>query len=150
MNYLLIISCSQRKIRTEGPVPAIQRYDGPLYRMLRKHPFKDAPIDIAILSAHYGLLLCNEPISDYDQKMTLDRASDPDFQYQVQNRLNLFRKLRKYDQVFINLGKTYMHALENYNWGLISTLEANGGIGQRTSQVKAWIDRIYAERKEHN
>ena len=143
MNYLLIISCSQRKIKTELPVPAIRRYDGPLYRMLRKHPFKDAPIDIAILSARYGLLLCNEPIPDYDQKMTTERASDPDFQYQVQNRLNLFRKLRKYDQVFINLGKTYMHALENYDWGRILTLEATGGIGQRTSQVKAWIDRIY-------
>ena len=29
MNYLLLISCSQRKLDTEAPLSAIERYDGP-------------------------------------------------------------------------------------------------------------------------
>ena len=35
-NYLLIISCSQRKVETSEPLPALERYDGPTYRTLRK------------------------------------------------------------------------------------------------------------------
>ena len=29
MRYLLLISCSQRKVETPEPLPAINRYDGP-------------------------------------------------------------------------------------------------------------------------
>ena len=36
MNKLLLISCSQRKREDEGLLPAIDRYDGPAYRCLRK------------------------------------------------------------------------------------------------------------------
>ena len=35
-NYLLIISCSERKVETPETLAAIERYDGPVYRTLRK------------------------------------------------------------------------------------------------------------------
>jgi hypothetical protein len=51
---LLIAACSQRKRADEGLLPAIERYDGPVYRVLRRflrqHPSKPPGIYITILS----------------------------------------------------------------------------------------------------
>ena len=63
MNYkrrLLILSCSQRKRETQEPLPAIERYNGPLFfvlrRFLRECPRQARQLDVYILSAAYGLI----------------------------------------------------------------------------------------------
>ena len=151
---LLIISCSQRKIQSESPeitkglMPAIDRYDGPTYRCLRK--FRDANSEkkfpnnlrILILSAKFGLIHPETEIPDYDLKMTAERAEE--IRHEV--KLDLYHCLHFYkiayrgmDQVFINLGKTYRRTLEGFHWGTISTLEATGCIGLKTQQMKAFL-----------
>ena len=151
---VLIISCSQRKVQSPGEIPAIERYDGPTYRCLRKlrdtfrfpnnHGF---PYDlrILILSAKYGLILPETEIADYDLKMTLSRAKA----LAVDVQCDLIRCLEFYDiayggtdQVFINLGKAYMRTLDGFGWGTISTVEASGGIGLKTQQMKTWLERL--------
>ena len=148
MTNLLIIGCSERKIGSPGEIPAIDRYDGPTYRCLRK--FRDDygfpnNLRILILSAKYNLIFPETHIADYDQKMTLAHAKD----IAVDVQCDLIRCLEFYDiayggtdQVFINLGKTYMQTLDGFNWGTISTMEASGGIGQKTQQMKAWLERL--------
>ena len=76
------------------------------------------------------------------RKMTLKRTDK--LRPEIQNRLKSFIQTKRggYDQVFINLGKVYRQTLDNFHWGLLSTLEATGGIGQKTSQMKAWLERI--------
>ena len=152
MNYLLIISCSQRKIETPGLLPAIDRYDGPTYRTLRKFCPDGLPplnLDVVIISAKYGLLRSKQLIESYDQRMTEKRADElrPKVQVElkalIQGRRECPFSLGAYDQVFINLGKTYMRTLEGFHWGLLSTLEASGGIGQKTSQMKTWLERLF-------
>ena len=151
-NNLLIISCSQRKVRSPGLLPAIDRYDGPTYRTLRRfcpdgHP--PLNLDVVIISAKYGFLRSKQLIENYDQRMTAKRADELRPQVQaslktlIQDKRECPFSLGAYDQVFINLGKTYMRTLEGFHWGLLSTLEASGGIGQKTSQMKAWLERIY-------
>lgn len=53
---LLILSCSRRKRLDTDLLPAIERYDGPAFRVLRRflreRPF-EAP-DVLILSAEHG------------------------------------------------------------------------------------------------
>ena len=144
-NYLLIISCSQRKIQSPETLAAIDRYDGPTYRTLRK--LRDAGympqnLDILIISAKYGLLPCQQPADNYDQKMTPERADA--LRPALQCKLTSFidTKRGEYAQVFINLGKTYRRTLEGFHWGLLPTLEASGGIGLKTSQMKAWLERL--------
>ncbi|MYA70510.1 YaaA family protein [Candidatus Poribacteria bacterium] len=154
MNYLLIISCSQRKVETDGLLPAIDRYDGPTYRCLRK--FRDANSDkkypfptnlrILILSAKFGLIHPETEIPAYDLRMTTERAEE--IRHEV--KLDLYHCLHFYkiayggmDQVFINLGKTYMRTLDDFHWGTIATMEASGGIGLKTQQMKAWLERIF-------
>ena len=148
MNSLLIIGCSQRKIQSSGEIPAMDRYDGPTYRCLRK--FRDTfgfpdNLRILILSAKYNLIFPETHIADYDMEMTRQHAKD----IAVDVQCDLIRCLIFYDmayggtdQVFINLGKNYMRTLEGFNWGTISTMEASGGIGLKTQQMKAWLERL--------
>lgn len=160
-NYLLIISCSQQKVQSDerfpsdGLLPAIDRYDGPTYRCLRK--FRDVNVDnkfpnnlrILILSAKFGLIHPETEIPVYDLKMTAERAEE--IRHEV--KLDLYHCLHFYkiayggmDQVFINLGKTYRQTLDGFHWGTISTMEASGGIGLKTQQMKAWLERLAEER----
>lgn len=149
-NFLLIISCSQRKVETPDSLAAIDRYDGPAYRTLRKfrsEQNKKFPnnLRILIISAKYGILYPESEIPNYDFKMTAERAEDMRSQLQA----DLYHCLYFYeiayggmDQVFINLGKNYMRTLEGFHWGLLSTMEASGGIGLRTQQMKTWLERL--------
>ena len=144
MKALLIIGCSQRKVSTPKPIPAIDRYDGPTYRILRKYRrenrFPDH-IHIRIISAMFAILHENEPICDYDLLMTRERADQiaPLVQSELRGLLSL---KPRYEQVFIHLGKNYMQTLDGFHWGLISTVAASGGIGQKNAQMKAWIERL--------
>ena len=61
----------------------------------------------------------------------------------VQESLRKVIECQQYQQVFMNLGKTYMLTLGGFDWGSTSTLEATGGIGQKNSQMKAWLEQIY-------
>ncbi len=140
-NYLLIISCSHRKRTTPGTLAALDRYDGPTYRTLRKARHEGRvpeKLDVLIISARYGIFPCQQSIGDYDQCMTPKRATE--LRPRIQSQLkSILVTSRGYDQVFINLGKVYRQTLDGFHWGLLSTLEATGGIGQKTSQMKAWL-----------
>ena len=144
-NYLLIISCSQRKLTTPEPLTAIDRYDGVTYRILRKmrrEGWTPENLDVLILSAKYGLMEAGMPADNYDEKMTVARADE--LRDSVQDALKGFieKKEGGYHQVFINLGRAYMRTLEGFHWELVSTMEASGAIGLKNSQMKAWLERI--------
>ena len=149
MRYLLIISCSQRKVETTQRIPAIDLYDGPVYRMLRKF-YRENPsktnLGVLIISARHALIPAQFCIEPYEQKMTPERAAE--LRGDIQDKLAWFIRSTQratntgFDQAFINLGKVYRQTLEGFHWGLVSTLEATGGIGQRTSQTKAFLERI--------
>ncbi len=87
-NYLMIIGCSQRKVEVSEPLPAVERYDGPTYRILRKmrrEGFTLKNLDVLIISAKHGLLACQQPIENYDERMTEERAEE--LLSQIQNGL---------------------------------------------------------------
>jgi len=148
--YLLIISCSKRKASLpKVRVPAIDLYDGPFYRIIRKafreHGRPDN-LDIMILSAKYGLITHNEIIANYDQKMTISRAkvlSSP-----VRVRLADTLKENRYEKVLINLGKLYMLALDGSRDLLdeYNVCCASGRIGERIKQLKEWLSNVYQDR----
>ena len=159
MRKLLIIGCSERKSKLLGFRPAIDRYDGPTYRILRKmHREVNFPenVDVLIISAKYGLISLYELIEDYDQCMTAERAAElaPIVQELLTGEIiggngngdgTLGIHFYKYDEAFIHLGKTYRQTLEGFHWGLIRTLEASGGIGLKNRQMKVWLERAYLE-----
>ena len=77
---LLILSCSQKKRSSPGSIPALERYDGPAFRVMNKFirvcsPEAQLP-DTYILSAKFGLISADKPIPHYDHRMTPQRIKD--------------------------------------------------------------------------
>jgi len=68
---LLILSCSRKKKTTYQSLPALERYDGPSFRVVRKFinecPAEARSLDIRILSAKFGLIRADQPIAWYDR-----------------------------------------------------------------------------------
>lgn len=145
MTRLLIVSCSQAKRPDLGTLPAIDRYDGPVFRMLRKargHGLLNT-VEVMILSAKHGLIPAEWMIADYDQVMTPARVAELAGTVSV----DLWRWMGRHPEcsdVFVNAGKSYAPALAGFDeWclrqGIIVT-QAAGGIGQRLAQTKAWLE----------
>ena len=58
--------------------PALYRYDGPFYQDFRSHLRERVwppQLDVAVLSAKFGLIGALTEIEDYDQRMTSERAA---------------------------------------------------------------------------
>ena len=68
-----------------------------------------------IISARYGPLELREPIPHYDKKMTAKRADE--LRPYVQAHLKTIIEVQQYQQVFINLGKTYRRTLDGFPLG---------------------------------
>lgn len=74
---LLILGCSKAKTTHDGLIPAIDRYDGPAFRVLRRYlrQRSDPALEVHVLSAGFGLIPGDRPIPFYDRPMTAPRAT---------------------------------------------------------------------------
>jgi len=127
---LVVLSCSATKRDDGGLLPALERYDGPMYQVLRSFLRRaewPAPLSVGILSAKYGLIGGLASIDTYDQRMTRDRSAEI-------KRGSSSDVLRDWSQshgrVSLLLGKDYLSALN---------LEALGRQGVETEVVKGPI-----------
>ena len=148
MNYkrrLLILSCSQRKHETQEPLPAIERYNGPLFfvlrRFLRECPRQAKQLDVYILSAAYGLIPGDFPTAWYDQKINVARVAE--LQSQVNTTFSVIRSNNYASMCFV-LGKTYLKAFEGMQ-NLVPThtepIVVYGPMGKKQTQLKKWLWR---------
>lgn len=145
MIRLLILGCSAAKRHDAWLMPAVERYDGPLFRVLRKAR-REGVIDedtrVRILSAKYGLIPEQEMILDYDQGMT-DRQAEflrPTVMWSLHNWMHQHSGC---GDVLVNLGQAYMPAIAGFpEWcgfyGIACTV-ASGGIGERCKQLRTWL-----------
>ena len=146
---LLILSCSQRKRPQPGLLPAIERYDGPFFRVLRRYrqgysagnPESKAKPDVHILSAEFGLMPADRPIPNYERRMTVGRAEE--LRHSVLDNLrNLLRPNTPYQELFLCMGREYRLVLEGWEtWrptGLIVG-QAEGSMGGKQAQLYDWL-----------
>jgi hypothetical protein len=133
---LLILSCSQRKRPDLILLPALERYDGPMFRVLRRFlriwPSKGSHPEVYILSAQFGLISAHQLIPSYDCRMTPQQASA--FQPQVLNQLRYILRNKQYKELFISVGKDYAAALSGYEQLMPSYTRVTVAIGPRGRQ----------------
>ena len=136
---LLILGCSQSKRKDEGLLPALARYDGPLYQSVRKflrHNQWPPSVSIAVLSAKYGLFGILKGIEDYDARMDSKTATSI-----APECLRTLEKWAGYHDTFhLSLGKEYLPAVQP----AIKDLNVNsevfpGPIGEKRSQVTSFL-----------
>lgn len=149
---LLIISCSQRKRSDPGLLPAIDRYDGLAFRLLRRfltqHTEKNTQISVYILSAEFGLIPDNHLIPYYDRRMTKQRASQlqPEVLAKIQQlfdmRPDALAKSRCDPKLYICAGRDYLKALEGYKSLIppgVNVQIAAGSLGKKLSTLHTWL-----------
>lgn len=139
MKDLLIISCSKTK-RPLQDVPAMDLYDGSVYKVIKKAKPED--LDILIVSAKYGLLRPEDHISYYDQVMTFARSEE--LQSEVSEGIRKAISENSYRRIFVNLGEMYMLTLgrdlvENIDWNQ-NSIFASGPFGKCLQQLKSFLE----------
>jgi len=132
---MLVLACSQRKSRVDAPLPAIERYDGPAFRVLRKYlrSTKDPSLKVLILSAKFGLIRAGEPIVDYNQRLDARRASF--LRARVTDRLAEERARLRPDSTLLCMSKLYLTCVGDPEGMEI----ASPGLGRKLAHLKAWL-----------
>lgn len=136
---LLILSCSATKRTDPGLLPALIRYDGPSFRVLRKALralAEEARPRVAILSAEFGLIAGDTPLPWYERRMDRERAAA--LAPGVQQALCTLLRERP-TELFISLGRDYLPALGDVPAGAWHVSYAQGGIGMRLGQLRRWL-----------
>lgn len=142
MNSLLIVSCSRYKRSTPGLLPAIERYDGSTFRLIRRF-LRQKPsetLDILILSAQFGLISSCQEIPDYDQKMTRGRAQE--LQQSVLANLRKCIHERSYQRILVCVGQNYLQSLQGYEKLMPRNLDiqtAKGAMGKKLADLYEWL-----------
>lgn len=139
---LLVLGCSQTKRETEGLLPAIDRYDGSPYRVLRNYLRQrewPSNLSVAVLSAEYGLVGGFTGIADYDKRMTAPLASE----WAPQCRKTLTSWAENHASVHFSLGKDYLPAVTPAIEHILKNKAEifEGPIGMKLSQIKGLLER---------
>jgi len=142
---LLVLGCSQVKREASGLLPAIDRYDGSSYRVLRNYLRQrewPSNLSVAVLSAKYGLVGGLTGIEDYDERMTTLRSSE----WAPQCLQTLSTWATEHATVHFSLGKDYLPAvIPAIERGLKNKAEIfEGPIGIKLSQIKGLLERTGA------
>lgn len=137
---LLVLGCSQVKREAPGLLPAIDRYDGSPYRVLRSYLRErewPSNLSVAILSAKYGLVGGFTGIEDYDERMTPMKASE----WAPKCLPTLSAWASEHTSFHFSLGKDYLPAvaaaIEHDLKGKAEVFE--GPIGMKLSQIKGLL-----------
>jgi hypothetical protein len=140
----LILGCSSAKSGSPEPLPAIQRYDGPPFKVLRRYLAATSESnqipDIFILSAKYGLIGGQTTIASYDQRMTKKRAIAMRDSVLAIAESDLLPQ--GYSQILLSMGHTYLQAisgLENLVDEFSEIIVSHGPAGNKLTQLRNWL-----------
>ena len=141
---LLILSCSQRKHPAPSCLPAIERYDGPAFyvlrRYLRKCPDEASQLDVYILSAAYGLIPPTHLVTDYNQEMTPERAAE--LHDEVLSLLLHLLWTGYYRSLCLAMSRVYRLAFDGWPASVpqgVQVTLTDGPQGAKLAQLKRWL-----------
>jgi hypothetical protein len=145
---LIILSSSERRNSALGLLPALERYDGLYFRLIRKYlnNRKLRQTDVAIVSER-GIILGTDCIPYWEpfQRKTRGQLALPKSTIARDRMKNLKRleKLlsRQYDEIFINVGKGFYQLIEGFEKLATTkiTYAKGRGLGPKATSMKDWI-----------
>ncbi len=130
----MLLACSDRKKDADGPCRAVDLYDGPSFRTIRKLEREGRfpkTLEIYIISGKYGLISSEDIIESYDRRIDEDVVRDTDARDKLRDLVS-----QGYANIFINMGKEYTRHFNDILGGATS---ARGRIGQKNAQMLEWI-----------
>ena len=137
---LLILGCSATKQTCPGLLPAIDRYNGKAYQVLKKFLRNyqwSSNVSIGILSAKYGLFGALKGIEYYDREMSPSLALEKS----PQCCAILKKWADEHDSIHLSLGQTYLPAVQPALDDLSDKVEIfEGGIGIKSQKLKRFLE----------
>jgi hypothetical protein len=140
---LIVMACSATKRTDPGELPAINRYDGPMWRTLRT-ALADLPDDrrpeVWFLSARYGFHPATLPIVNYEALLTEARARDL-LRIPSSNHVAFAEEVRRHRHVLFAGGQLYRDTMQKAV-ALVPVVPEEtdgGGIGTHRAQLRAWM-----------
>jgi hypothetical protein len=108
---ILVLGCSQRKVSRGGLLPAINRYDGPAFRVLRRYMRENPQCELTvfILSARFGLMKGCTAIPKYDQK--LDASACKRLRPQINRALSTMVRDCSVGEILVVASRVYIELL---------------------------------------
>lgn len=142
MSALIVMACSSTKRPGAGAMPAIDRYDGPMWRTLRA-ALAELPEDrrpaVWFLSARYGFHPADMPIADYEQRMTTSRAAEL-LRLPTSNRAAFADVAREAGKILLAGGGVYRETMRRAIGVHPQIAETDGGgIGIHRQQLRRWL-----------
>ena len=146
---LLIVAESYRRAKepTE-PIPAIERYNGVFFRVIRslERKGKLRGIDVIIISTTFGVLNIHSKIPYYEPKKGPWGfiSKEGDFQpkrNQILRKLKSILRKRKYEEIYVNLGRGYSELVKGFEGFADAqiTHAVGSGLIPKASHMKSWI-----------
>ncbi|MCZ7607046.1 MAG: tRNA-guanine transglycosylase DpdA [Planctomycetota bacterium] len=140
---LWVLGCSATKTEDKGDLPALSRYDGPAFKVVRSY-IRDhlwpTGLSIAVLSARHRLIGALTPLEHYDKRMTPESAAE--MQHEVTEALEGVG--RQHKRVRLVLGKDYLPAIntEFLRSRNIDPKVVPGGIGEKLHFISEGMTRL--------
>jgi hypothetical protein len=137
---LVVLSCSATKRDDTGLLPALERYNGPMYQVLRtflREAAWPSSLSVAVMSAEHGLIGGLAQIEDYDRRMTRDLSD----KWRPGSTKTLQAWGQQHDSVTLVLGKDYLPALDRdlLDQRGIKTEVVRGGIGTKLGGLRSLL-----------
>ena len=133
---LLILGCSDSKRETPGRLPAVELYDGPMYRVFRKFLREyEWPhnLSVSVLSAEHALFGAIKEIEPYDKRMVKATATA----MSASCGEVLHQWTSQHSNGYFSLGRAYLPAVERHLPS--SYIHLDGKIGERQSKLKKFL-----------
>lgn len=143
---LLILGPSYRRRKSNGSLPAIERYDGLFFRVARKYLKGARKVDSAVMVDDLSLVDDITPLPNIEPQgphWGAKKISDDIVEKaKAKNRDFLDKKLRRkrYSEVFISMGKDYAQALPVLDeYPVKVVFPASGGPGPKARALSEWL-----------
>jgi len=146
MAKLLILGPSYRRNTSPEPLPAVERYDGLFYRIVRRNmdKVKKKDIDIIIITEDLELVtpetkLPYKPPVGNKWRTIPPTAKDPEKIEKLRNQILEIVKSKKYDEIFIALNKYYQALLPDLTPYAKKIIADSKGLGSKAKTLKQWL-----------
>ena len=145
-NAIIVAASARRKKEPIKSIPALDRYDGIFFRVIKKYlrEGKLKNTDIIIVSEKLGVLLQYERIPYYEPtpgKWGPIKDKEKIKESRRRNIAKLTKILKNYSTIYVNLGKDYLKLIEGFD-GLTEgriVFAAGKGLGPKALHMKKWI-----------
>jgi len=145
---LLILGPTYRRSASPEPLPAIERYDGLLYRIVRRNmdKVKEKGMDIVIVTEDLEVVapetkLPHKPPAGSKWKTLPPTIMSSERIEKLRNQVLEIVRGKEYDEIFVALNKHYRQRLPDltsYTKKVIADFE---GLGAKAKALKEWLSR---------